>query len=81
MLVFANPSGIVSLMTNTTAERDTQANIQEIISAIAGVQALIVADVKSPLYDTRVQEQLGTAYAFLTEALAKRAVRLTMFAI
>ena len=68
-------------MTQTPAERDTQANIQEIISAIAGVQALIVADVKSPLYDARVQEQLGTAYAFLTEALSKRAIRLTMFAI
>ena len=68
-------------MTQTPAERDTQASIQEIISAIAGIQALIVADVKSPLYDARVQEQLGTAYAFLTEALAKRAIRLTMHAI
>jgi len=68
-------------MTQTPTERDTQANIQEIISAIAGIQALIVADVKSPLYDARVQEQLGTAYAYLTEALAKRAMRLTMYAI
>jgi hypothetical protein len=70
-------------MTHTPTPSESQANltIPEIISAIAGVQALIVADVKSPLYDARVQEQLGTAYAFLTEALSKRAIRLTMYAI
>lgn len=67
--------------THTPSESQANLTIPEIISAIAGVQALIVADVKSPLYDARVQEQLGTAYAFLTEALAKRAVRLTMYAI
>lgn len=70
-------------MTHTPTPSESQANltIPEIISALAGVQALIQADVKSPLYDARVQEQLGTAYSFLMEALAKRAIRLTMMAI
>ena len=63
-------------MTQTPAERDTQANIQEIISAIAGVQAIITADVESSYCDTIVRTELGKAYCYLAKELAQRAIRL-----
>ena len=58
-------------MTTTTAERTTQATIHEIISAIAGVQALITADVESPFCPFLTKDNLGKALFQLSEALAK----------
>jgi len=67
-------------MTNTTAERDTQANMTtpELISAIAGVQAIIAANVKSPFLDDMTHDHLGQAYCFLAQALSQRAIRLKL---
>lgn len=65
-------------MTNTTAERDAQATIQELISTIAGVQAIIAANVKSPFLDDMTHDHLGQAYCFLAQALSARAIRLKL---
>lgn len=58
-------------MTTDTAERTTQAlaEINELIKAIAGVQELIKADVKSPFCPTLTQGNLGRAYHNLSEML------------
>lgn len=60
-------------MTQTTAERSTQAQsqIQEIITLIAGVQGLISAKVESPWCDNLTQQELGKSYHYLTEFLGK----------
>lgn len=60
-------------MTQTTAERSTQAQSQipEIIALIAGVQGLISAGVASPWCDNLTQKELGKAYHYLTEILSK----------
>jgi len=62
-------------MTQTTAERTTQAQsqsqIQEIITLVAGVQGLISAGVESPWLDSLTQKELGKAYHYLTELLGK----------
>jgi hypothetical protein len=59
-------------MTTTTAERTTQAmTVQEIISAIAEVQALISAGVESPFCPLTTNESLGQSYYFLSEALCR----------
>ena len=61
-------------MTNTYAERTTQAmTAQEIISAIAGVQALITAGVDSPWCAFLTNENLGKAYNEFSEALVRMA--------
>jgi hypothetical protein len=75
-LLFTETVSRVFFMTQTPAERDTQANIQEIISAIAEVQAIIVANVESPWCDTIVRAELGKAYCYLAKELAQRAMRL-----
>jgi hypothetical protein len=75
-LLFTETVSRVFFMTQTPAERDTQANIQEIISAIAGVQAIITADVESSYCDTIVRAELGKAYCYLAKELAQRAIRL-----
>lgn len=58
-------------MTTITAERSTQAltKVAELITAIAGVQALIQAGVESPFCPMLTQENLGKAYHNLAEAL------------
>lgn len=63
-------------MTTTYAERDTQATIHEIISAIAGVQALIKAGVESPFCPFVTNENLGIAYFRLSETMARMATRM-----
>jgi|Laugresu1bdmlbdd_1035124.scaffolds.fasta_scaffold24518_3 hypothetical protein len=64
-------------MTTTYAERITQAmTIQEIISAIAEVQALITAGVESPFCPFVTNENLGIAYARLSETMARMATRM-----
>ena len=65
-------------MDTTYAERVTQANltIQELISAIAGVQALISAGVESPFCPFVTNENLGIAYSRLSEAMARTATRM-----
>lgn len=59
-------------MTTTTAERSTQAltEIAGLITAIAGVQALIQAGVQSPYCPTLTDEDLGKAYRSLARKLA-----------
>lgn len=64
-------------MTTTYAERITQAmTIQEIISAIAEVQALITAGVESPFCPFVTNENLGIAYFRLSETMARMATRM-----
>lgn len=65
-------------MDTTYAERVTQANltIQELISAIAGVQALISAGVESPFCPFVTNENLGIAYFRLSETMARTATRM-----
>lgn len=62
-------------MTTDTAERTTQAltEINELVQAIAGVQALIKADVQSPFCPGMTNEALGVAYLRLAEALKDKA--------
>ena len=59
-------------MTTITAERSTQAltEIAGLITAIAGVQALIQAGVESPWCPTLTDEELGKAYHRLSKKLA-----------
>jgi hypothetical protein len=65
------------VMTTTTAERTAQAmTIPELISAIAGVQALISAGVESPFCPFVTNEHLGIAYARLSETMARMATRM-----
>jgi hypothetical protein len=65
------PSGSPG-MTSTYAERTTQAlTIQELITAIAGVQALITANVESPWCPLTTQDSLGKAYNHLAERLSR----------
>lgn len=63
-------------MTTATAEREAQAlaHITELITAIAGVQALISAGVESPFVPSLTAENLGKAYHYLTDQLAQRAI-------
>jgi len=61
------------VMTTTTAERTAQATIHEIISAIAGIQALITAGVESPYCPFLTNENLGKAYNEFSEALVRMA--------
>jgi hypothetical protein len=65
-------------MDTTYAERVTQANltIQELISAIAEVQALISAGVESPFCPFVTNENLGIAYFRLSETMARMATRM-----
>lgn len=63
-------------MTTATAERNAQAlaHINELITAVAGVQALISAGVESPFVPTLTIENLGKAYHYLTDQLAQQAI-------
>lgn len=62
-------------MSTTYAERKTQAlSIQELIQAIAGVQALIRASVESPWCPNSVKMNLGRAYHNLAFSLSERVV-------
>lgn len=65
-------------MTTITAERSTQAltEIAGLITAIAGVQALIQAGVESPFCPYFTAENLGKAYWRLSESLADAATKL-----
>lgn len=61
-------------METILADRTAEASITEIISAIAGVQALIQANVASPWCDSLVRDELGKAYLWLAELLTSRVV-------
>lgn len=65
-------------MTTTTAERSTQAltEIHNLITAIAGVQALIQAGVASPFCPMVTNEKLGEAYHHLADRLSMATVLL-----
>lgn len=67
-------------MTHTPTPSESQANltIPELISAIAGVQAIIAANVKSPFLDDMTHDHLGQAYCFLAQTLSQRAIRLKL---
>ena len=63
-------------MTTTTAERSAQAlSISEIIEALAGIQALLAANVDSPWCDSLTKSNIGNAYYELTRLLYKQACR------
>lgn len=55
-------------------DRTAEASITEIIGAIAGVQALIQANVASPWCDGLVRDELGKAYLWLAQLLANKVV-------
>jgi len=58
-------------MTTTYAERDTQATIQELISAIAEIQKLIANHDNDCYWGVLTAEYLGKSYCSLAESLRK----------